>query len=128
MEIAITNGIKITVQTSYLADNSRPAHNYFVHAYRITIENQSTEKVQLLRRHWYIYDSAGLIREVEGEGVIGEKPVLAPGDIHQYTSFCPQMTEIGKMHGTFTMQRAKNRELFKVNIPEFQLIATPILN
>jgi len=128
MEIAITKGIKITVQTQYVESHSRPMQNHFAHAYQITIENQSSEIVQLLRRHWFIQDAMGTIREVEGEGVIGEQPVLSPGQTHQYTSWCPMSTTVGKMYGHFTMQYAKNRELFKVQVPEFALIAPAKLN
>lgn len=127
-ESATTNGIKVTVQPTYLEKHSRPAQFHFAHAYVVTIENQSEEKVQLMRRHWFIHDSTGTVRQVEGEGVVGEQPVLFPGQSHQYTSWCPLSTEVGKMHGTFTMQYAKNRKLFKIAIPEFQLIAPSILN
>lgn len=126
-EIAITKGIKVTVKPFYLASHSRPAQKHFAHGYRVTIENQSDEIVQLMRRHWFIYD-AGEVREVEGPGVIGEQPTLAPGQFHQYTSWCPMTTEVGKMHGTFTMQTAKERKEFKVVVPVFQLVAPSILN
>lgn len=128
IEIAITKGIKVTVEPIYLEKQSRPMQKYFVHAYRVRIENHSDEIVQLMRRHWFIYDSTGVVREVEGEGVIGEQPTLAPGEFHQYTSWCPLSTEVGKMHGNFTMQAAKDRKTFKVVVPVFPLIAKPILN
>ena len=128
MEIAVTKGIKITVQTQYIESHSRPTQNHFAHAYRITIENQSSEIVQLLRRHWYIQDGTGTIREVEGEGVVGEQPVLSPGQIHQYSSWCPMGTMVGRMYGNFTMQYAKNREEFKVQVPEFALVVPNKLN
>ena len=127
-EIAITKGIKVTVKPMYLSEHSRPAENHFAHTYHIIIENQSEEKVQLMRRHWFIHDSTGIVRQVEGEGVVGEQPVLAPGQSYQYTCWCPISTEVGKMHGTFTMQTVKDRKLFKVAIPTFQLIAPSILN
>jgi len=128
IEIAITKGIKVTVEPFYLEKQSRPMQHHFAHAYRVTIENQSEEIVQLMRRHWFIYDAADEVREVEGPGVIGEQPTLAPGQFHQYTSWCPLTTEVGKMHGTFTMQMAKDRSTFKVVVPVFQLVAPSILN
>jgi ApaG protein len=127
-EIAITKGIKVTVEPFYIESHSRPMQNHFAHGYRVTIENQSDEIVQLMRRHWFIYDGADEVREVEGPGVVGEQPTLAPGQFHQYTSWCPMTTEVGKMHGTFTMQTAKERKEFKVVVPVFQLVAPSILN
>ena len=123
METSTTNDIKVSVQTFYLVRESRPKMQHYAHAYRITIENMGSEKVQLLRRHWYIWDSNNSLREVEGEGVVGEQPTLAPGESFEYTSWCPLSTEVGKMYGTFLMQRAKDRSEFKVDVPEFKLIA-----
>jgi ApaG protein len=122
MQTLITEGIKISVEPFYLPDESLPAKQKYVHAYRVTIENQSRNTVQLLRRHWHIVESNGLRREVEGEGVIGEQPVLIPGQNFQYTSWCPLMTDVGKMYGTYTMQRLPDGESFKVKVPEFKLV------
>ncbi len=122
METATTKGIRITAEPVYLPKESRPAQHAYYHAYRITIENQSQETVQLLRRHWFIIDSNGLRREVEGEGVVGEQPIIEPGRAHQYSSWCPLMTDVGKMYGTFLMQRRSDNQLFKVIVPEFKLI------
>jgi ApaG protein len=128
IETGITRGIKITVEPFYIESHSRPMQNHFAHGYRVTIENQSDEIVQLMRRHWFIYDGANEVREVEGAGVLGEQPTLAPGQFHRYTSWCPMTTEVGKMHGMFKMQTAKKRKEFKVDVPVFQLIAPSILN
>ena len=122
MQTLITEGIKISVEPFYLPNESLPAKQKYVHAYRVTIENQSRHTVQLMRRNWHIVKSSGLKREVEGEGVIGEQPVLAPSQTYQYTSWCPLMTDVGKMYGTYTMQRLPNGEIFKVRVPEFQLV------
>ncbi|TAK44581.1 MAG: Co2+/Mg2+ efflux protein ApaG [Saprospiraceae bacterium] len=122
MQTLITEGIKISVEPFYLPNESLPAKQKYVHAYRVTIENQSRHTVQLMRRNWHIVESSGLKREVEGEGVIGEQPVLAPGKSYQYTSWCPLMTDLGKMYGTYTMQRLPDGETFKVRVPEFQLV------
>ena len=128
METAITKGIKISVRAIYMPRESRPAQYSFYHAYRITIENLSSDTVQLLRRHWFIVDSNGSTREVEGEGVIGQQPVLQPGQSHEYSSWCPLMTDVGKMYGTFLMKRRLDNRLFKVVVPEFKLIPPFKLN
>ncbi|MEK7256200.1 MAG: Co2+/Mg2+ efflux protein ApaG [Bacteroidota bacterium] len=122
METLVSHGIKISVEPFYVPLESAPMFQRYVYAYRITIENQSTETVQLLRRHWHIVDSNGVEREVEGEGVVGAQPVLAPGEKHQYSSWCPLMTDVGKMYGTFLMTRTSDGGLFYVSIPAFPLI------
>lgn len=122
METAITQDIKVSVETMYQSMYSKPLAKEYIHAYRITIENLGSETVQLLRRHWYIWDSSGVLREVEGEGVIGEQPVLEPLDVHQYVSGCPLKTDMGKMYGVYTMQRTSDETLFEVTIPVFYLI------
>ena len=127
METITTNGIRISVETFYQPEQSRPLEQKFIFAYRITIENRSTDTVQLLRRHWFIFDSNGIKREVEGEGVVGLQPVLEPNESHQYTSWCPLKTEIGKMNGAFLMQRASGG-LFDARIPEFRLVAPQKMN
>ncbi len=123
-----TKGIKISVETFYQSQHSRPQLNKYTYAYRITIHNCSSTTVQLLRRQWFIFDSNGSLREVEGEGVIGEQPVLQPGQQHQYTSWTPMSTSIGKMYGSYLMRRQSDDRLFRVSIPEFQLIAPSKLN
>lgn len=122
METAITSGIKVSVEAMYQPTYSKPIEHEYIHAYRVTIENLSSNTVQLLRRHWYIWDSNGLVREVEGEGVVGEKPVLAPEESHQYISGCPLKTDMGKMRGTFQMKRLTDDRLFDITIPTFKLI------
>lgn len=128
MVAAITEGIKITVQTEYSSEYSSPMNMHYMFAYRITIENNSEHTVQLLRRHWFIYDSDGSIREVEGEGVVGRQPILESGEVHQYVSGCNLKTPIGKMKGTFLMEKIMDGKKFKVNIPEFVLIPPFKLN
>ena len=123
-----THGIKISVETFYQPTHSQPRRSKYIYAYRVTIDNCSEYTVQLLRRHWYIYDSNGQLKEVEGEGVIGEQPILQPGEQHQYTSWTSMTTSIGKMYGTYTMRRQVDKQLFQVDIPEFQLIAPYKLN
>jgi ApaG protein len=123
MDTLTTNDIKVSVETFYQSGYSNPLEEKYIFAYRITIENLGDQTVQLLRRHWIIKDSSGEIREVEGEGVIGKQPVLAPGEIHQYMSWCPLRTELGKMSGSYLMIHQSNGKEFHVNIPEFRLVA-----
>ncbi|HWA07069.1 MAG TPA: ApaG domain, partial [Ignavibacteria bacterium] len=84
--------------------------------------------VQLLRRHWHIFDATGLWREVEGEGIVGEQPEIEPGHMHQYVSGCNLTASAGKMHGTYLMERKTDGMLFEVTIPEFHMIAPFLLN
>ena len=123
METLTTKGIKISVETFYHEQHSRPTEQKFVFVYRITIENKSASIVQLLHRHWYIFDSNGVIREVEGEGVIGKKPILNPGQSHQYVSWSPLQSDMGKMYGFYLMIDRDTKTNFKVPVPEFKLIA-----
>ena len=122
MEIKVTQGIKISVQHQYREDYSRPESKHYFFTYLITIENISSYSVRLLRRHWVIYDSAGIHSEVEGKGVVGEQPEIQPGEMYQYSSGCNLTTEIGSMQGTYLMQRMADTQTFEVTIPNFQLI------
>ena len=128
MVTEITEGVKITVATEYQAEYSSPAQEHYVFTYKISIENCSEYTVQLLRRHWHIYDSNGVVREVEGEGVIGLQPVLEPGETHEYVSGCNLKTSIGKMKGTYLMERIVDGKQFRVRIPEFTMMAPYRLN
>ncbi|MGY4383355.1 ApaG protein [Pedobacter sp. UYP24] len=128
MVTAITQGVKISVETSYQEDQSNPANDYFMFAYRITIENLTDYAIQLKRRQWFIFDSSGAQREVEGEGVVGLQPILNPGETHSYVSGCQLSTEMGTMSGNYLMQRLADNDTFTVNIPEFELIVPYRLN
>ncbi len=119
----ISEGVKISVETFYQQDYSNPLQSEFMFAYRITIENHNSFSVKLLSRHWYILDSNGEHREVEGEGVVGMQPVINPGDEYQYISGCNLHTEMGRMHGTYLMENLDTSQLFEVNIPAFEMIA-----
>jgi ApaG protein len=123
-----THGVKITVETFYQPEYSQPLNHEFMFAYRIAITNESEFTIKLLRRHWIVFDSNGIIREVEGEGVVGQQPVIEPGETHRYVSGSHLRTELGKMHGFYTMERLIDGKLFKVDIPEFPLIAPFKLN
>jgi len=119
----VTEGVSVTVETFYQPAQSNPIASEYLFAYRITIENLSTMPVKLLRRHWFIMDSNGTYREVEGEGVVGQQPVIEPGGSHQYISACNLRSDMGKMSGNYQMENLYNKRLFKVEIPEFQMIA-----
>jgi len=128
MVTKITDGVKISVETIYQPEYSNPANEHFMFAYRINIENLTEYSVQLLNRHWIIFDSNGTKREVEGEGVVGLQPVIEPGNHHEYVSGCNLKTDMGSMKGSYEMIRIVDGQKFKVNIPEFQLIAPYKLN
>ena len=128
MVTEITQGIKVSVETEYQPAYSSPSQFHFVFTYRITIENQSEYTIQLMRRHWHIYDAGFLMREVEGEGVVGQQPVLEPGQSHHYVSGCNLKSGLGKMLGTYTMERIIDGSRVQVNIPEFTMVAPLRLN
>lgn len=123
----ITDGFKISVETFYQEEYSRPIENKYIFAYRITIENIGAYTAQLMRRHWYIHDSNGIMREVEGDGVIGQQPILAAHEQHQYVSWCHLFSDVGKMSGYYVFVR-QDGETFKVAIPEFSMCAPFKLN
>lgn len=124
----ITNGIKITVKVRFKEEYSEPERNYFVFFYRIAIANYSDLEVQLLRRHWDIFDSNGIKTVVEGEGVVGEKPVLASGEVFSYESACNLESGMGRMSGFYEMMHTGSGELFQVEIPEFVMEVPFLLN
>jgi ApaG protein len=128
MITGISQGIKISVETVYQEEYSNPSNDQFMFAYRIEIENLSDYTIQLMRRQWFIFDSAGTMKEVEGEGVIGVQPVLEPGESHAYVSGCQITTDIGSMRGNYSMIRVVDESPFTVEIPEFALIAPYRLN
>ena len=124
----ITKGIKISVETFFQDDYSAPINDEYLFAYRITIENTGDQPVQLLRRHWFIIDSTGEHREVEGEGVIGNQPSIDPGKSFQYVSACNLHSEFGTMHGYYLMVNLYTKKQFKVEIPKFNMITPGKVN
>jgi ApaG protein len=128
MVTKITDGVKVTVETIYQPEYSNPMNEHYMFAYKVHIENLTDYSVQLLRRHWHIFDSNGTKREVEGEGVVGQQPVIEPGESHEYVSGCNLKTDMGSMHGTYQMKRIVDEGEFSVNIPEFYLVAPYKLN
>lgn len=119
----ISGGVKITVETYYQPEYSNPLNSEFMFAYKITIENNNLFPIKLLSRHWHIYDSNGSMREVEGDGVVGVQPQIAPGAFYEYISGCNLRSEMGKMLGTYLMENVHNKQTFKVTIPAFEMCA-----
>jgi ApaG protein len=119
---AITDGITVRVAVSFLPEQSRVEAGKWFWVYHIRIENESADTVQLLSRFWRITDASGAFNIVEGEGVVGEQPVLAPGQSHDYVSGCPLSTPSGSMEGHYVFQRADG-SLFEAAIPFFPLAA-----
>lgn len=100
---AVTRGVRVQVQSRYEPDRSSPEEHHWFFVYEVRIRNEGLETVQLLNRHWYITDALGLVQEVQGPGVVGQQPVLGPGEAFEYTSACPLNTSFGTMHGTYEM-------------------------
>lgn len=116
----LSQGIRITVRPEYLPDQSDPDRPRFVFAYHVRIENVGTQAARLRARHWRIHDSIGEDLEVEGEGVVGEQPLIRPGGVHEYQSFCVLKSPGGHMEGEYRFQRADGTR-FEAGIPRFIL-------
>ena len=127
MPTAVTEGVRVTVESMYLADRSAPDEGSYAFAYHVTIANEGTERVRLMRRHWIITDGNGRVEEVEGPGVVGQQPVLAPGEEHHYSSGAVLVTPVGTMEGTYEMV-ADGGRVFKADIPRFALQVPGILH
>lgn len=115
-----TRSIRIEVEPLYLADQSDPDQGYYVWAYTVVIRNEGREAVQLRARHWQISDGHGQVHEVKGTGVVGEQPVILPGEIYEYTSGTPLASPSGIMVGTYRME-TRHGEKFDVAVPPFPL-------
>ncbi len=103
MSSIVTKGVKVEVESEYVAERSAPERNVYFFVYHIRISNEGTKPVQLISRHWIITNAEGLTEEVEGPGVVGEQPVIKPGETFEYSSFCPLNTSMGTMRGTYQM-------------------------
>ncbi len=128
MVTQITQGIKISVTTSFEGTYFKNYKIHFAFSYEITIENHSKDSVQLVTRHWEIFDSLNNIEIVDGEGVIGKKPVLKPGEKYTYSSGCLLSSPFGAMRGHFNMVNFTSTRNFKVIVPTFKLSAPFALN
>ena len=127
MSDTTTNGIRVQVTTKYLADRSSPREHEYWFAYFIRISNVGTETAQLVSRHWVITNADGEEEQVRGEGVVGDKPVIEPGGVYNYNSFCHLKTSVGTMHGEYTMVTPAG-EIFEANIAPFTLAIPNALN
>ncbi|MDO6413467.1 Co2+/Mg2+ efflux protein ApaG [Sphingomonas sp. BIUV-7] len=123
--VAETQSVIVRVSVSFLADQSQPERGRWFWSYHIRIENVGEQPVQLLSRRWIITDGHGARHRVEGEGVIGAQPVLAPGESYDYVSGCPLDTPTGSMEGTYRMMGADG-ESFEARIPRFALVGSAV--
>ena len=124
----VTRGIKISVETHFEGTFYKNYKVHYAFGYKVTIENQSKDSVQLRSRHWQIYDALNNIEIVDGEGVIGKKPVLKPGESHTYNSGCLLTSPFGAMQGHYNMVNFTTTQKFKVSIPTFKLSAIFAMN
>lgn len=124
----VTRGIKISVETTFEGTFYKNYKVQFAFGYKVTIENQSKDSVQLNSRHWKILDALNNVEVIEGEGVIGKKPVLKPGESHTYNSGCLLTSPFGAMSGYYSMVNFSTTKKFKVIIPTFKLSAPFALN
>ena len=127
MSTCETQGVKVTARPTFQSDQSQPDQNRWVWSYQITVTNEGDESVQLLDRHWIITDAGGEIEEVHGEGVIGQQPILAPGEEFVYQSFCPLTTDFGFMRGSYGMIRGDGSR-FNATVAPFVLLLPGLLN
>lgn len=125
---SITHDIEVGVRTRYQEDASSPEFANYVYSYQITISNKGNSTVQLMSREWKITDGLGNTKTVNGPGVVGEQPVLSPGESHTYISGCNFQTTQGAMRGYYNFIRVADSTPFKVRIPQFNLIFPPSLN
>jgi ApaG protein len=122
-----TRGVRVQVQSVYVPERSAPEQKHYFFAYRVRISNVGQETVRLVTREWIISDADGNVERVHGPGVVGEQPVLEPGESFEYTSFCPLPTPIGSMHGSYQMMAAGG-ERFDAVIAPFSLAVPTAIN
>ncbi len=127
MSDATTRGVRVQVQSRYVPERSSPTEGHYFFAYRVRISNAGEETVRLVSRSWVITDGHGRIERVQGPGVVGEQPVLGPGQAFEYTSFCPLPTPIGSMHGSYQMV-TEGGTPFDAEIAPFSLAVPTALN
>jgi ApaG protein len=127
MSNTVTRGVRVEVKSAYLPERSSPRDGHYFFTYRVRISNEGPEAVQLVSREWIITDAEGEVERVRGPGVVGEQPVLGPGESFEYSSFCPLRTRIGSMHGSYQMVTASG-ESFDAAIAPFSLAVPTALN
>jgi ApaG protein len=125
---AITHGVRVTVDSHFLPERSHADARLWVFAYHIRIENLGERTVQLLSRHWVITDSEGHVEEIRGPGVVGEQPILSPGEGFEYTSGCPLRTSFGTMHGSYQMINVDDGTSFEATIAAFALCQPELIH
>ncbi|MFT4602217.1 MAG: ApaG protein [Arenicella sp.] len=128
VKTALTYGVKISVESIYRKDLSNAENGLFFFNYRIVIENKNEFDIQLKTRYWFIFDSLNPAREIEGDGIVGEQPILSPGRKHVYVSGCDLHSEIGYMRGHYVFEKVDSKETFEVQVPRFNLVTKPKLN
>ena len=126
--IHITEGVEVIVNTKYMQDYSSPEQMHFVFGYKVKITNNSPYTIQLMSREWEIYDSCGINSSVNGEGVIGQRPILESGESYEYTSGSNFKSSIGMMQGSYQFKRSIDNTYFDVIIPQFTMVAPFKLN
>jgi ApaG protein len=122
-----TYNVTVSVESKYHDINSEQSEDH-IFVYRVNITNDGDEPVQLMRRHWFIFDSIGSHNEIEGDGVVGEQPLLLPGESHEYVSWSPLTSDLGKMSGNYTFMNVRDGSEFVVDIPEFLLMPKYLMN
>ena len=127
MSEACSHGIRVQVRSQFVPERSDPSRGHYFFAYRIRIQNESERQVQLISRHWLITDAHGRTEEVQGPGVVGEQPTLAPGQAFEYSSACPLATPCGSMRGSYQMVDAQGEE-FEAEIAPFRLAEPYAIN
>jgi ApaG protein len=127
MSDTTTRGIRVQVESFYDEDRSSPQESYYFFAYQVRISNEGEERAQIISREWIITDANGEVQRVQGPGVVGEQPVLAPGEDFEYTSFCPLATPVGTMHGFYRMVRPDGSS-FEAEIAPFSLAVPNAVN
>ena len=128
MVTEITEGVRVSVEAEYQPEYSSPSQYHYVFTYRVSIENNSPKTIQVMRREWHIQDAGYKNREVTGEGIVGQQPIIEPGNTHQYVSGCNLKSGIGCMYGTYQIERLVDGKLLNISIPIFQMIAPFKLN
>lgn len=128
MQTLTTHGIRISVESHFRPGQSFPHRSQYLHVYTVQIENFNDFPVQLISRHWDITEADGTLKVVDGDGVVGEQPVIEPRALHSYSSFCVLKFPIGRMEGFYSMQRLDTGEAFQVDIPPFLLVMPDALN
>ncbi len=121
MPVAVTHDIRVSVQARFEPRQGAPADGRYLFSYRITIANNSVRTLQLMARHWVIMDSMAPRSQVQGPGVVGVQPVLAPGEQYTYTSYCELRSTLGRMQGAYLMRDLADNTEFEVAIPSFTL-------